>query len=100
LPGDALLAARVEERCVRRLVTPRIDTPVGSARSELPLRLGRKAATPRLASLAGLIPVDAVDRVLRHARGIGDVAERIVDLALCCRDARPVVLLAGPAARA
>ena len=80
-PRDALLAARVEELRARRLVAPRVDASVGAARRELPLGLGREARALRLAVRPRLLPVDAVDRMLRARRsGSRDVAERIVDL--------------------
>ena len=62
-------------------VTPRVDAPIQSAGRILPLGIGRQTPAAVLAELVGLLPCDAVDRVVA-AVVVALVAQRVVDLAL------------------
>src|SRR5690606_10278525 len=63
-PRAALRPAAVHVHRIRLVVPPGIHAAVGPARGELPLGLGRQPGAPLLAEVPGLLPGDAIDRVV------------------------------------
>src|ERR1044071_1008781 len=75
-PGhrDALAATGVQPGRTRQLVAPRVRTSVRAPRRILPLGLGRQPLAGPRAVRRGLVPVHAVDRMVRSVLTVAELA--------------------------